>query len=211
MKEFKAFGVASKMYNNAKEAADDTYTTKEGKLESTPLIFEDNPFNDDVKEANNIFEIGFGVGRNVPWIMENTNAHYYGVEPNPTMFNAFWEYNNIKYQDRIHIYQDFKELPKKIKFDAVLSTFVLQHIGYMPPKNIMNVNDIISNIRLYTQPDTIWIMLEHDSEDSWIEQMFNDQDISPDVYIRRYKGIESMTHRDHTTHTGHHLIIWKEK
>jgi cyclopropane fatty-acyl-phospholipid synthase-like methyltransferase len=211
MKEFKAFGVASKMYNNAKEAADDTYTTKDGKLEPTPLIFNDNPFNDNVKNAKKIFEIGFGVGRNVSWIMENTSAHYYGVEPNPTMFNAFWEYNDKKYQDRIHLYKHFNEISPCIRFDIVLSTFVLQHIGYMPLEDTMNVNDIVTNIRTHTKQDTVWIILEHDSEDSWIEQLFNDQDISPDVYIRRYKGIESMTHRDHTTHTGHHLIIWKEK
>jgi hypothetical protein len=80
-KKFEAFGVASKWYNNANEAAGDTYTTNDGKLESTPLIFDDNPFNYQVKNAGNIFEIGFGVGRNVKWIMENTNANYYGIEP----------------------------------------------------------------------------------------------------------------------------------
>lgn len=209
MKQFKAFGVASRNYKNETEAANDTYTTSDGKLESTQLIFDDNPFNTYVKNANNIFEIGFGVGRNVKWIMENTNATYIGIEPNPTMFDNFWKFNDKKYEHRIKLFRDFN-LPSDLKMDVVISTFVLQHIGYMTPNEVMNVYDIASNIKSFTKQNTVWILLEHDSENDWINRFFNDMKIKPDVYIRSYKGLENMTHRDHCTKDGHHLIIWKE-
>lgn len=210
MKQFKGFGVANKWYNNAQEAAGDTYTTNDGNLTPTPLVFNDNPFNEQVKNAKNIFEIGFGVGRNVKWIMENTNANYYGVEPNPTMFDNFWEFNDEKYKDRIFIYQHLSEL-SGVKIDVVLSTFVFQHIGFRPDENTMNITDITNYIRHFTVSGTIWLLLEHDSEEHWIERWFKEHNITPDVYIRNYKGIPEMTHRDHTTKDGHHLIIWKEK
>jgi len=209
-KDFKAFGVASGMYTSPELAAGDTYTTNNGELFPTPLIFNENPYNEDVKNASKIFEIGFGVGRNVKWIMENTNADYYGVEPNPSMFDSFWNFNNKIYSERIHLYRSFEEMPK-VNFDVVISTFVFQHIGYMPDGDTMNVSDITKLIRNNTSINTVWILLEHDSEDSWIDIWCWDNNISPDVYIRGYKGIEELTHRDYTTKDGHHLIIWKEK
>ncbi|HPM21224.1 MAG TPA: class I SAM-dependent methyltransferase [Thermotogota bacterium] len=209
MKFFKQFGITNINYNNENEAAGNTYTTRDGILEPTPLIFNDNPFNKNIKSAKNIFEIGFGVGRNVKWIMENTTANYYGVEPNEFMFNSFWKFNDEQYKDRINIFKDFSLL-SNIKFDVVVSTFVLQHIGYMPPNDIMNVYDIATEIKKFTKRGTVWILLEHDSENDWINKFFTDMNIKPDVYIRGFKGIELMTHRDHCTKDGHHLIIWKQ-
>ena len=210
MKSFEKFGVASKQYTSSKNAADDTYTDLFGNLISTPLVFPDNPFTTDVLNAKVVFEIGTGVGRNIEWIMENTSAKYYGVDPNESMTKYVWDCNDEKYKNRVYVSNTFDDVISNIKIDVVISTFVFQHIGYMTPDNIKNVSDITTDIRKLTNNGCVWILLEHDGEDKWIDRWFNDQKIVPDVYIRTFKNIESMTHRDHCAPGGHHLIIWKE-
>ncbi len=160
-KIFAKFGVAGKDYKNTHAAAVETYTTNDcdlekGKIYSTNLTFPDNPYNEDIKSAKTIFEIGFGVGRNVRWIMENTDAHFYGVEPNESMYIHFWHFNDQKYKDRIHLYNSFDSIPKDVKFDVVFSTYVFQQIVYMPPEHIQNISDITNSIMNHTAKDTVW-------------------------------------------------------
>ena len=216
-KRFEKFGVASKHYVNAKEAFMETYSTDQcdvdkGEIYSTNLTFPDNPYNDDVKKAKVIFEIGFGVGRNLKWIMENTDADFYGVEPNKTMLEHFWTINDTKYKNRVHLFENFDDIPKDVKFDVVLSTYVFQHIGYMPPTDVQNISDITNSIMEYTEKDTVWLLIEHDGEDDWIQRWFDTHDIKPQVYKRSYTEQEKWTHRDSTVGNGqgHHLIIWKQ-
>jgi cyclopropane fatty-acyl-phospholipid synthase-like methyltransferase len=211
MKTFKPFGMAAGNYSSLGEAAINTYQDAEGKMPPTPLAFPDNPFSAECLAAKNIFEIGSGVGRNIPWVMEHTQADYWSVEPNETMRKYVWDFNDRKYYDRVMLYPNFIPIPP-ITFDVVLSTFVFQHIGYMPSDEIDNVTDITNHIRKFTHKGTIWILIEHDSEDkTWINRWFKEQNITPDVYIRGFKGIPEITARDSCApNGGHHLIIWKE-
>jgi len=209
IKKFKSFGVASGLVDSY-DAKNLTYTNKNHELVTTPLIFKSNPYSDKIKDLNNIFEIGCGVGRNIDWILKNTSATFISVEPNPSMISALYElFPEYINNSRVKIYSDFSQLDKEIKFDMVLSTFVLQHIGYMPPDDIYNVEDIVREISDYCKEETIWLMIEHDSEDKWIERLLNNCNIKPDVFIRGFKEIEELTHRDYTTNDGHHLIIFK--
>lgn len=211
MKKFKAWGCASTNFTSFEDAAHETYQDAEGNMPPTPLAFNDNPFSAECLAAKRVFEIGSGVGRNIPWVMENTKAAYWGVEPNDTMRKYIWEFNDNKYLPRAYVTDKFTNLPD-MTFDVVLSTFVFQHIGYMPSDEIYNVSDITNEIRKFTHKGTIWILLEHDSEDkTWINRWFKEQSITPDVYIRGFKGIPELTARDKCApNGGHHLIIWKE-
>jgi cyclopropane fatty-acyl-phospholipid synthase-like methyltransferase len=214
MKQFRAYGVASKLYDTPDAAAGDTYTDKDGSLVVAPFAFPANPYSQEVLNASNIFEIGTGVGRNIRWIMENTKANYFGVEPNPNMYKYIWNFVDSKYKDRCYISQTFDSIINSVKYDVVISTFVFQHIGYMPDEhepNTENVSDITNHIRKNTKLGTIWILYEHDSEDLWIDRWFNEQHIKPDVYIRGFKEVPQLTLRDSCApNGGHHLIIWKE-
>jgi len=103
-KEFVRFGAGAKDYISPEHARKDTYNTKNNKSPPTPLICKANPFNDEIKNAKFILEIGCGIGRNVPWIMENTNAFYYGVDPNDTMLKYFWSITDKKWKNRVALF-----------------------------------------------------------------------------------------------------------
>lgn len=212
MKELKPFGIAGHKMKDYEDASGHTYTTNDGQLISTPLIFNGNPYNKEVKEAKYILDVGCGVGRNAKWILENTNAFYVGVEPNPSMFEHIHHNIDVKYNDRVMLYQHFNEIPKDIKIDIVVSTFVFQHIGYMPDDETFNVYDISKEIRKYTTDNTIWLLIEHDGENDWIQKYFNDMNIRPSVYVRNQQLIPELTHRDSSVpnNQGHHLIIFKD-
>lgn len=213
MKQFKSVGVAGGKYETAEKAAGDTYTTRDGELVPTPLIFPDNPFTEEVKNAKHILDFGCGVGRNLSWVMKNTDAHYYGIDPNESMLKWFWNVQDKKYESRVTISTDF--IVPIEKYDIVVCTFVFQHIGYRPTPDIMDISDITQEIRKNTKDGCVWIMLEHDAEEFWIDWWFSEQNITPNVYIRNYTKIEELTHRDKFVMSGgkfgHHLIIWKEQ
>ena len=210
-KELKPYGVAGIQFNEAELAAGYTYTTRDGKLFSTPLVFPDNPHNDLVKNAHAILDIGCGVGRNLEWIMENTTAIYIGLDPNESMIKYFWDYNQkYKNYNRVFLCKNYEEVDavlanmNNVPLSVVVSTFVFQHIGYRPPEGEMNVTDITTALTKHTNDDTVWILYEHDWEEEWIGRWINDTGLYPDVYIRDYAGIEELTHR-----LPHHLIIAK--
>ena len=208
-KSFKPFGVASELYDT-ETAKHMTYTTRSGELAPTPLIFKENPYSDEIKNLKYIFEIGCGVGRNIKWVLDHTDAVFISVEPNLSMIEALYNiYPEYKDNVRVLIYSNFTDIKEDIKFDLVLSTFVFQHICYMPDSDTYNVKDIASEISKYAHDNTIWILLEHDGEDNWIDRFINDCNIKLDVYIRNFKGIEELTHRDHCAPNGHHLMIFK--
>ena len=210
MKQLTKYGVASGDYKTAIEAASHTYMDKNEKLVPTPLIFADNPFNEQVKNAKNILDLGCGVGRNLSWIMENTNAHYWGFDPNQSMLDHFWEVNDPKWKDRVTLAKstdeiNFMMIDAPPKMDVVVCTFVYQHIGYRPDANSMNITDITQEVRRFSKSNSIWIMYEHDWEEIWIDRWFMECGIDPDVYKRDYTGIEELTHR-----RPHHLIIFED-
>jgi len=213
-KEFKALRPHGKdpiFFQNKDEAMGWTYTANDGSIPSFPLDFEDNPYSDECMNAKNLFEIGMGVGRNAIGIHKNTNIHYHGLEPNESMGKWFWEWNDKKYEERTSLYTNWDEIEKGTKFDVMLSTFVLQHITYKNP-SAWNVSDIVNKMKEYAHEDTTWILYEHDGEyGGWIDKMFNECGITPEVYQRGYTGIEDHTHRDNSVgnRQGHHLIIWR--
>jgi cyclopropane fatty-acyl-phospholipid synthase-like methyltransferase len=212
MPELKKFGVASKDYPNAELAKGDTYTRLDGSFPSTNLACEENPYKDELKTAKYILDFGCGVGRNIPWIMENTTAIYVGLDPNTTMTNHIWDINDTKYKDRTIICNSFDEIPSDIVFDYVVSTFVLQHLGYRYNDSSMNITDITQAILKKSKPGTIFFHIEHDSEEEWIGKWKEESNIELDVYIRTYKGLPELADRDHTApNGGHHLMIWKNK
>ena len=143
--------------------------------------------------------------------MENTTATYVGLDPNTTMTDHIWDINDTKYKDRTIICNSFDEIPSDIVFDVVVSTFVLQHLGYRYDPS-MNITDITQAILKISKPGTIFFHIEHDSEEEWIGRWKEENNIELDVYIRTYKGLPELADRDHTApNGGHHLMIWKNK
>lgn len=213
------FGIASKEYETSDDARGDTYTTRDNLFPSTKLNCDENPFKDKLQDANYILDFGCGVGRNLKWIMENTSAIYIGIDPNETMLKHFWDvqinegYDIEKWRHRVNLVMDFTDIPSYVKFDYVVSTFVLQHLGYRLNSNGgMNLDEITKEIFSRMQNGGIFFALEHDSEESWIDRWFNTHNIIPECYIRSYTGLPELTHRDHVANNGgHHLIIFEYK
>ena len=218
MKNLERFGIAGRDYPDMKMARGYTYTAKDGSFPSTNLACDENPYVDVVENAKYILDFGCGVGRNLPWIMENTEAHYYGLDPNEDMHKYFWEVQRSEgnpveeWQSRVTLVRSFDEIIDGIEFDCVVSTFVLQHLGYrfdMPGR--MNLTDIGNEILTRLREGGILWALEHDSEERWIERWLKETGIKLDVYIRTYKGLEELTHRDHAApRGGNHLMIFKK-
>lgn len=205
MKQLNSFGVAGREFTDPDTAKDFTYTLGDGTPIPTPLVFEDNPFNSDVSAAKNILDFGCGIGRNLGWIMENTNAHYYGIDPNESMLQYFWHWQDTKWKNRVTLVRSFEELPSDVIFDVVVITFVFQHIGYRPGEGSMNIDDMTVEIRKFTKEGTVWIMYEHEGEERWMGKWFANNNIKPNVYFPKFNRIEPMIHRG-----LHDLIIWKE-
>jgi 2-polyprenyl-3-methyl-5-hydroxy-6-metoxy-1,4-benzoquinol methylase len=219
MIKLQKFGVASKDYNAADLAKGDTYTRLDGSFPPTNLACKENPFSDQLKDAKYILDFGCGVGRNLPWIMENTNAIYVGLDPNTSMIQYFWEvqteqgYNIESWKNKVQLYNDFSEIPSDINFDYIVTTFVLQHLGYRYINvNTMNLDHITQALISRLNTGGIWFLIEHDSEENWISRWTNNNNIDLDIYIRSYKGIPELCDRDNTApNGGHHLMIWKKK
>ena len=218
MKHFKEFGVAQSgnIVNEAhranvpvdRVARGYTYTTRDDGFPPTNLAMPENPFVVEVLGAQNILDVGCGVGRNLPWIMEHTHARYHGLDPNPVMLENFWKVTDPKYKDprRVELYDDIDLLPPGLQMDVVVVTFVFQHLGFRAPPDVMNVTDITRRIRDHTRRGTVWILLEHELEELWIRRWTTENNIKPDVFIPYYKGLPELLHRGDQSH----LIIWKE-
>ena len=217
MLKLQKYGVAGKYYEDAETAKGDTYTCLDGSFPSTNLGCDENPYKEELTTAKYILDFGCGVGRNLPWIMENTNATYVGLDPNTSMTEFFWDvqeeqgHNINEWKNRVQIYSEFDEIPKDIKFDYIVTTFVLQHLGYRYINiDTMNIDDITKAIFTRLNNGAIWFSIEHDSEEYWIDQWIKSNNLNLDVYIRSYKGLPELTHRDHTApNGGHHLMIFK--
>jgi SAM-dependent methyltransferase len=217
MNKLKKYGVADKNYSNAEEAKGDTYTQMDGGFPPTNLACKENPFIQELQNAKYILDLGCGVGRNLPWILENTTAIYVGLDPNTTMTEHFWEvqatrgYEKEAWQERVIVCNDFSEIDSEIKFDYVVSTFVLQHLGYRyEVAEGLNITGITKEVRSRCNPGAVWFALEHDSEENWIPIWAGECDLSFEVYLRSYKGLPELTERDHTApNGGHHLILFK--
>lgn len=208
----KPFGVAAVDLPNAHEAKGYTYTTNDGGFPTTILTPPQNPYNFD--NANYILDFGCGVGRNLPWVMENTNANYIGIEPNESMRSFFWEVQEEQHPDefeswkeRVTLVSTFDEIPD-VKVDWIVSTFVLQHLGYR--HNVSpNLTEIYNELMKFTHDDTHWFLIEHDSEEYWIDRFLEETGVEFEVYERGYTWQENLTHRDHCAgNGGNHLIIW---
>lgn len=217
MHKLKKYGVADKEYTNAQEAKGDTYTRLDGSFPPTNLACVENPFTAELQTAKYILDFGCGVGRNLPWIMENTDAIYIGLDPNTNMTDYFWEIQNERgyskedWEGRVFVFNEFEEIPTSIKFDYVVSTFVLQHLGYRyeVPEGL-NITGITKSIKEKCNPDAVWFALEHDSEEDWIPRWTEECSINFKTYIRSYKGLPELADRDHTAPSGgHHLMIFK--
>lgn len=212
------YGIASKDYDSMEFARGDTYTRTDNSFPSTNLACIDNPYVEQLKTAKYILDFGCGVGRNLSWIMNNTTAQYIGLDPNQNMTKYFWHvqltegHNITTWEKRVSLYSDFADIPSDIKFDYVVSTFVLQHLGYRfiyPDR--LNLSGITQNILSRMNDGAVFFALEHDSEEDWIPRWVVENKLNVDVYIRSYKGLPELTDRDHTApNGGHHLIIFKK-
>ena len=217
MHKLKKYGVADKNYVNAQEAKGDTYTRLDGSFPPTNLACSENPFKTELQTAKFLLDLGCGVGRNLPWIMENTSAVYIGLDPNTTMTEYFWQvqeergYSKQAWEDRVFIYNEFEQIPNIVKFDYVVSTFVLQHLGYRyEVPGGLNITGITKNVREKCNAGAVWFALEHDSEEDWIPTWTAECGITFETYLRCYKGLPEGTDRDHTAPSGgHHLMIFK--
>lgn len=217
-KKLMKFGIASKNYENMDSARGDTYTRKDNSFPPTNLACNENPYADQLKTTKYILDFGCGVGRNLPWIMNNTNAHYIGLDPNDNMTQYFWDVQKNEGHDveawksRVHLYNEFSKIPSDIKFDYVISTFVIQHLGYRFINfGYYNLTDITQNILSRMNDGAVFFALEHDSEENWIPRWLSENNITLSVYIRSYKGLPELSDRDHTApNGGHHLMIFKK-
>lgn len=217
-KVLEKFGVASRDYETKEHAMSDTYTTRDGRWVTTPFACNDNPYSQEFLNAKNVLDIGCGCGRNLRWFMENTNAHYWGLDPNATQLQYFWELNDTKWKDRVSLMMHFNQLPLPL-FDVVVSTFVFMHIGFRPPEGVMNVVDITKEVMKHTVNGCVWFLWEHDGEEKWIDYWAHECNIPletpPNVYMRNYSGkdFDILTHRNNLVpdRTGHHLMIFKEE
>lgn len=208
-KKLERYGVAGIDFESVEKAMAYTYDTTSKTFPSTELIFKENPFNPQIKSAQKILEIGCGVGRNLKWIMDNTDADYYGVDPNDSMLNYFWDVNDSKYKGRTFLHRNFDKLAD-IKFDVIISTYVFQHITYRPQPPEMNIDDITQELFKLAHTETVFLFVEHDKEEpGWIERWFATNGIIPDVYIKNWtvKGRCSQPHQ--CDRGGHDLIIFK--
>lgn len=210
-KKLDAYGVAAIDFESLEMAKAYTYDDNNRSFPPTPLIFPENPFNQDIAKAKNILEIGCGVGRNLPWVLNSTSAKYYGIEPNPSMMKYFNELNVNHDKNRFELHTSFETLPN-ITFDVIFVTFVFQHITYRPSGSSMNVDDITKKAFEYASDSTVFLLIEHDlEEEGWIEKWFENNKILSDVYLRQWtrKGkcsVQSLTDRG-----THDLIIFKKK
>jgi SAM-dependent methyltransferase len=218
MLKLKKYGVAGKDYPNAQSAKGDTYTTLNGQFPSTNLACSDNPFIEELNSSKYILDFGCGVGRNLPWIMENTNAIYVGLDPNTSMTEYFWDvqkdqgYDIKSWKDRVQLYNNFEDIPSDISFDYIVTTFVLQHLGYRYINFFtMNLDDIAKQLISRLNDGGVWFLIEHDSEENWIPRWIKNNNINLNVYIRSYTGLPELSERDYTApNGGHHLMIWKK-
>lgn len=183
-KKLEPYGLSLADYKSARDARGYTYTTRDDKFPPTPIFSSLNPFNDEIRAAKNVLEIGAGVGRNLPIIMEETNAHFWTVDPNENMLKFFWDVQDPKYKDRVTLCKGFDELPSDIVFDFVLVTFVFQHIGFRPSFGQMNVADITKEAMKYTRNGTVWFVLEHEREEAWQDRWIKECGITPAVFYK---------------------------
>jgi SAM-dependent methyltransferase len=217
MKSLKKFGLAGKDYTQLMDARGDTYTTSDNKYPTTNFGCADNPYINELRDAKYILDFGCGVGRNLAWIMRNTKAKYVGIDPNDNMTQFFWDVQQLEHGDveswkeRVTLINDFSKLDEDIKFDYVVTTFVLQHLGYRyTTEGGFNLTEITQNIFSRMNTGAVFFSIDHDSEENWIPRWKEECDIEFDVYIRSYKGIPELTHRDYTApNGGHHLMIFK--
>jgi 2-polyprenyl-3-methyl-5-hydroxy-6-metoxy-1,4-benzoquinol methylase len=204
MKKLIPYGYAALQYETPESARADTYMDTAGGHPPTPLVFAENPFKQQVLDAKTVLDIGCGVGRNLRWVMENTNANYIAVEPNPHMAKWFWHYQDAKWQDRVAVFPDFESIPQNVIFDVVECTFVLQHLGYRAAEGQMNVSDITLAAMKHTTPETVWILIEHQHEEAWMDRWKQETGLQIALHIPDYTGIPELTHRG-----THDLIIAK--
>lgn len=217
-KKLAPFGLSVAEYRSGRDARGYTYTTRDDGFPPTPFIFDANPFNRDILASNNVLEIGSGVGRNLPFVMEKTLANYYTVDPNENMLKYFWDVQDHKWKARVELCKDFNELPEGLKFDFVIVTFVFQHIGFRPSYGEMNVTDITKEAMKHTREGTIWFVMEHEREELWQERWLKECNITPEVYLKPggdpfgggvliYPEFEPMTHRGN----DNNVIVFRER
>ena len=207
-KQLIKFGVAAEDFTDSGLAMSYTYTTRDGGLPPTNPVHADNPYSNQFLAAKVILDIGCGVGRNLKWWMENTDAIYLGLDPNESMLQFFWDWNDEKYKDRVVLAKSFDELTEYAgKIDAVMCTFVYMHIGDRPQPPAMNITDITQEAMKLGHKDTVWFLYEHDGEELWIDRFFAENKVVPKTYIRDYVGMEELTQRG----TCHHLIIFSHQ
>lgn len=212
MKKLTTYGVAGLDFKDIEKAKAYTYDTRDKTFPPTPLIIKENPFNQEIKNAKNILEIGCGVGRNFPWISENLpNAEYHGVDPNESMLSFFLELNR-DCSKKPNLHKDFCTIPNEIQFDIVLCTFVFQHISYRPQPPQMNIDDITTEAMKRAHKDTIFFFIEHDKEEpGWIDKWFINNKIIPDVYIRDWTTPGRSSVKEMNDRGTHDLIIFKHE
>jgi SAM-dependent methyltransferase len=217
-KQFSTFGVCDREFDNFKDARAYTYTSDwdsahpladgDDMWPPTPLVFSDNPTNDLILNAKNILDLGCGCGRNLPWVMENTDANYYGLDPNKSMLSHFRNPNELEWGSRVNVSSDISDFGD-VKFDVVISTFVFMHIGYRPVPPQMNVGDVTEMVMKHTDIDTVWFLFEHTNEekdwfDKWEAQFHHKLDKVFDR-VNFPEEFDFMNRRNHLA-GGYHLL-----
>ena len=117
-------------------------------------------------DGKKICDIGCGVGRNLPWIMENTSAIYVGLDPNTTMTDNFWEvqsqnYNIDSWKDRVILCNDFNQIHYLNRVIAEQLYLIAKEVSYLHEllynakmeKIFGNYAAMLYKVSLYTLPE----------------------------------------------------------
>lgn len=206
IKQFREFGTgAHYVHPSADFAKSAVYRKANGEWPSTPLVFPENPFNNQVLQADWILDFGCGCGRNLRWVMENTHANYVGVEPNHSLRQWFHSMQNGYDPFRVTTVENPMFMVDGLA-DVVVSTFVFQHLGYKftDGTDTMDLTDITKLLMRKCRPGAVWIMYENEAEGPWIDRWLRETGISLDVYFRDYYWYPDLADRG-----PHHLMIWR--
>lgn len=208
------FGMSSHQYSNKDAAIYATYIDNTGKPVPTRLNVPENPYINEIINADVILDLGCGIGRNLPWIMDNTHAEYIGLEPNDSMRRFFWDVQEHKHKRFVTLCKDFQELDIACGgsiIDAVVCTFVLQHLtAKLTLPGIMGRNEITQKVMQRCKPGAVWFLYESEYEEEWVRDWARACNIHFDVLIKDYRGLPELTHRENADPaTHHHLMIFR--
>ena len=138
-----------------------------------------------IDKASNVLEIGCGWGRNAQYFINEKHINYYSFDPSPTSLMYFKRLNLSS--DRFYISHDLDNKITSNKYDLIFSTFVLQHVGFLPGNTLVDDNTLDSESLTQTLLQNLkvggfWVSYESRcgqmgwNPDVWLKRIFENND-----------------------------------